>query len=62
MSRKQPYGKGWLDRECYLVKDGVFVDSGGLVLVSSGSIVAAAIVSSQIKTQVEQRRKVHAQI
>ncbi|XP_052299529.1 protein MODIFYING WALL LIGNIN-1-like [Citrus sinensis] len=62
MSRKQPYGKGWLDRECYLVKDGVFVGSGGLVLVSSGSIVAAAIVSSQIKTQVEQRRKVHAQI
>ncbi|KAL9424731.1 hypothetical protein AB3S75_031786 [Citrus x aurantiifolia] len=62
MSRKQPYGKGWLDRECYLVKDGVFVGSGGLVLITSGSIVAAAIVSSQRKTQVEQRRRVHAQI
>lgn len=61
MSRQQPYGKGWLDRECYLVRDGVFIGSGGLVFVSSGSIVAAAIVSSQRKTQVEQGRRVHAQ-
>ncbi|KAK1563206.1 hypothetical protein Q3G72_024024 [Acer saccharum] len=61
MSRRQTYGRGWLDRECYLVKDGVFFGSGVLALVTIGSNLGSAIISLK-KTQVEQGRKVHAQI
>ncbi|KAL5741073.1 hypothetical protein ACOSP7_029933 [Xanthoceras sorbifolium] len=61
MSRRQPYGRGWLDRECYLVKDGVYVGSGVLALLTIGSTLGSAIISTR-KSQVEQGRRVHAQI
>lgn len=35
MNDKQPYGRGWLNAECYVVKDGVYVGS---------AILAAATV------------------
>lgn len=60
MSKRQPYGRGWLDRECYLVNDGVYIGSGITVLVTVASTVGSAILSVK-KTQVEQGRKVHAQ-
>lgn len=60
MSRRQPYGQGWLDRECYLVKDGVFIGSGGLALVSLGSTLVAAFLTRR-KSYVEQGRRIHAQ-
>ncbi|XP_065879686.1 protein MODIFYING WALL LIGNIN-2-like [Euphorbia lathyris] len=34
MSRKQEYGKGWLEQDCYLVKDGIFIASAFLVLLT----------------------------
>ncbi|ERM94772.1 uncharacterized protein LOC18422679 [Amborella trichopoda] len=34
MSRQQEYGKGWLDGECYIVKDGVFAGAASLAFVT----------------------------
>ncbi|KAL2902136.1 hypothetical protein RDABS01_027218 [Bienertia sinuspersici] len=45
MNRRQLYGKGWLDGECYLVKNGVFVGAAVLVLVSLGCTFASAILT-----------------
>lgn len=42
MSRHQPFGEGWLDGECYLVKDGVYIGSAVLALMASGSILGSA--------------------
>ena len=61
MNRKQPYGEGWLDGECYIVKDGVYGGAGMLVLVTAGSTLASAIITMR-KREVEQGRKVHAQV
>ncbi|KAA8521064.1 hypothetical protein F0562_011783 [Nyssa sinensis] len=61
MNRMQPYGRGWLDGECYIVKDGVFIGSGILVLVTVSSTLVLA-VGTMRKSQVDQGRKVHAQV
>ncbi|PSS01281.1 Glutamate receptor 3.1 like [Actinidia chinensis var. chinensis] len=61
MNRKQPYGEGWLDGECYIVKDGVYGGAGMLVLVTAGSTLASAIITTRMR-EVEQGRKVHAQV
>ncbi|KAK9928360.1 hypothetical protein M0R45_025500 [Rubus argutus] len=53
MSRKQSYGEGWLDGECYLVKKGVYIGSGILVLTSVGSTLGLAIATMR-KRQVDQ--------
>lgn len=47
MSRRQPYGKGWLDGECFLVKDWVYVVSGGLILVTTVFTIGSAILMLQ---------------
>lgn len=60
MSRRQPYGKGWLDGECYLVKDGTYIGSAILVLVTIGSTLGSAIISKR-KGQADKGLKVHAQ-
>ncbi|KAL9307943.1 hypothetical protein AtEden1_Chr1g0034831 [Arabidopsis thaliana] len=41
MNREQIYGKGWLNRECYLVKDGVFAASGFLSVTTMAAILGA---------------------
>ncbi|KAL8521484.1 hypothetical protein ACS0TY_011848 [Phlomoides rotata] len=41
MSQSQAFGEGWLDGECYLVKDGVYVGSAILALVALGSSTLA---------------------
>lgn len=64
MSRVQLYGEGWLDGECYTVKDGVYVGSGMLSLAAVFALIGAAAVTSTTTTrrsQNEQGRKVHAQ-
>ncbi|XP_061363338.1 protein MODIFYING WALL LIGNIN-2-like [Gastrolobium bilobum] len=38
MSRRQPYSIGWLNGECYLVKEGTYAGSAILVLITVGSI------------------------
>lgn len=53
MSRKQSYGEGWLDGECYLVKQGIYIGSGILVLVTVGSTLGLAITTMR-KSQVEE--------
>lgn len=61
MNRRQEFGEGWLDGECYLVKDGVYIGSSILVLFTLVSIVSSAIISSGRRKQDEQGTKVHAQ-
>lgn len=60
MSREQPYGKGWLDGECYLVRDGMFVASAVLVVIASGSTLCLAVMSMK-KGRTEQDLKLHPQ-
>ncbi|KAJ8448349.1 hypothetical protein Cgig2_021977 [Carnegiea gigantea] len=52
MSRRQRYGKGWLDGECYLVKDGIFSGAAMLILLSLGCTSASAVTLSRNKLQV----------
>lgn len=52
MNKKQPYGKGWLGGECYIVKDGVFVGAAVLVLVSLGCNLASAVAALRKRYQV----------
>ncbi|KAF9690365.1 hypothetical protein SADUNF_Sadunf01G0188200 [Salix dunnii] len=47
MSRRQAYGKGWLDHECYVVKDGVFIGSGVLILVTTATLLGSAIFTQR---------------
>lgn len=61
MSRSQPYGKGWLDGECYLVKDGTYIGSAILVLVTIGSTLGSAITTKR-QSQAEKDQKIHAQV
>ncbi|ESQ55437.1 hypothetical protein EUTSA_v10026210mg [Eutrema salsugineum] len=42
MSRAQPYGEGWLEEDCYLVKDGVFAASGCLAIFGLGALIISA--------------------
>lgn len=61
MSQRQPFGEGWVDGECYLVKDGVFVGSAFLGLLALGSTLASAAITMR-RTQAEEDIKVHAQV
>ncbi|KAF9626769.1 hypothetical protein IFM89_039460 [Coptis chinensis] len=44
MNQMQPYGKGWLDGECYIVRDGVYIVAAALIFTTVmfilGSIMA----------------------
>ncbi|PIN12554.1 hypothetical protein CDL12_14833 [Handroanthus impetiginosus] len=61
MSQAQPIGEGWLDGDCYLVKNGVFVGSALLGLLALGSTLgSAAGVIRQWQT--EENRKILVQI
>ncbi|KAE9606961.1 hypothetical protein Lal_00026423 [Lupinus albus] len=58
MNRKQPYGVGWLNGECYLVKGGTYAGSAILVLLIVGSVIGSTL--STIKTsQEDQGHKIH---
>ncbi|XP_062147051.1 protein MODIFYING WALL LIGNIN-2-like [Alnus glutinosa] len=61
MSRRQPYGKGWLGGECYLVKDGTYIGSAILVLVTIGSSLGSAVITKR-KGQADKGQKVHSQV
>ncbi|KAL0393792.1 UNVERIFIED_CONTAM: protein MODIFYING WALL LIGNIN-2 [Sesamum latifolium] len=61
MSRGQPYGEGWLDGECYLVKDGVYVGSAVLGLLALGSTLGSAAITMTPR-KAEENRRVHAQV
>lgn len=58
MSRRQVYGKGWLNGECYIVKGGTYSASAILIFVTIGSINASAF--STLKSSQEYRdQKIH---
>ncbi|KAL3844387.1 hypothetical protein ACJIZ3_001790 [Penstemon smallii] len=61
MSQSQPFGEGWLNGECYLVKDGVYVGSAILSLLALGSTLGSGAIALR-RIQVEENRKVHAQL
>lgn len=61
MNREQRYGKGWLNRECYLVKDGVFAASGVLCITSLAAILGAfaSKVKSSLQVETQDKRNTH---
>lgn len=61
INRIQHFGDGWVDGECYVVKDGVYVGASILVLVTVGSTLASTIITIK-KERVEQGLKVHVQV
>ncbi|XP_010275156.1 PREDICTED: uncharacterized protein LOC104610301 [Nelumbo nucifera] len=64
ISQRQPYGEGWLDGDCYVVRAGVYAGSAVLVLAtvifSLGSILTTR--TRDWRKQVEQGKKIHAQM
>uniref|UniRef100_A0A1J3H1Z8 Uncharacterized protein n=2 Tax=Noccaea caerulescens TaxID=107243 RepID=A0A1J3H1Z8_NOCCA len=59
INREQRYGKGWLNRECYLVKDGVFAASGVLCVTSLAAVLGAFASNVKPSLQVETINKIH---
>ncbi|ESQ33664.1 hypothetical protein EUTSA_v10008873mg [Eutrema salsugineum] len=59
MNREQRYGKGWLNGECYLVKDGVFAASGVLCVTTLGAVLGAFASNVKPSLQVETQNKSH---
>ncbi|XP_045831501.1 protein MODIFYING WALL LIGNIN-1-like [Trifolium pratense] len=60
MSRKQLYGKGWLNGECYIVKGGTYSGSAILILVTICTLNGSAF--SKLKSsQAHQDQKIHTQ-
>ncbi|XP_010434429.1 PREDICTED: uncharacterized protein LOC104718388 [Camelina sativa] len=55
MSRGQAYREGWLEGDCYLVKDGVFAASGCLAILGLGALTISA---TRIKVKKQQLVKV----
>ncbi|CAF2148570.1 hypothetical protein BRARA_A01033 [Brassica rapa] len=53
MSRLQPFGEGWLEEDCYLVKDGVFAASGCLSILGLGALTISAN-KTKVKKQQQQ--------
>lgn len=62
MNRRQAYGEGWLNGECYIVKGGTYIGSAILVIVTIASCIAASLLSTVNTKQVDENRKVHAQM
>ncbi|RDX72991.1 hypothetical protein CR513_47458 [Mucuna pruriens] len=60
MNKRQPYGEGWLNGECYLVKRGTYAGSAILILVTIGSLIGSALLTMK-SNQAEQGHKIHAQ-
>ncbi|XP_027182602.1 uncharacterized protein LOC113780989 [Coffea eugenioides] len=61
MSKSQPYGEGWLDGECYVVKDGIFLGSAILILITLGTTISSIIITIRRRQAEKEGRKVHAQ-
>ena len=61
MSRRQAYGEGWLNGECYLVKGGIYVGSAILILVSVESLMGSALLTMKTNEEADQGNKIHAQ-
>ncbi|XP_068634387.1 protein MODIFYING WALL LIGNIN-1-like [Aristolochia californica] len=53
MNREQKYGHGWLEEECYVVKNGVFMGAAVLSLVTVVFILGAAFAIRRRCPQVD---------
>ncbi|GLT91368.1 hypothetical protein SLE2022_092590 [Rubroshorea leprosula] len=60
MSRVQRYGEGWVDGECYTVRDGVYVGAGAFGMVIVLALIGAVATATE-KDQGDGDQKVHAQ-
>ncbi|XP_019152615.1 PREDICTED: uncharacterized protein LOC109149348 [Ipomoea nil] len=49
MSRRQAPGEGWLDGDCYIVKDGVYFASALLFIITFALTIASAIFTRRTK-------------
>lgn len=47
MNNKQPYGKGWMKGECYIVKDGMYVGSAVLVATTIVFIIGLTFMTTE---------------
>lgn len=61
MSQSQPFGEGWLDGECYIVKDGVYPGSAFLILITLCSTISSEIITIKRRRTEQEGRKIHAQ-
>ncbi|KAG6389638.1 hypothetical protein SASPL_151110 [Salvia splendens] len=63
MNQSQAFGEGWLDGECYLVKDGVYIGSAILTLLALGSALGSGIIAVR-KNEAEETQGslVHAKV
>jgi len=61
MSRRQAYGEGWLNGECYLVKGGIYVGLAILIIVSVESLMGSALLTMKTNDEADQGNKIHAQ-
>ncbi|KAL8154173.1 hypothetical protein V2J09_011933 [Rumex salicifolius] len=61
MNRRQPYGKGWLHGDCYVVKNGVFGGAGFLVLVTLSCIVFTSGFTMSPQVLLPNKRKLQTQ-
>ncbi|XP_055819395.1 protein MODIFYING WALL LIGNIN-2-like [Solanum dulcamara] len=55
MSKTQPLGEGWLDGECYIVKDEVYIISAILVFITLSTTLGSLIFKIKKKNQVQTR-------
>lgn len=55
MNRGQDYGEGWLDRECYVVKRGIFVGAS-MLAIATVSFLTGLIYSTTITAKMLPRR------
>lgn len=55
MNQSQAFGEGWLDGECYLVKDGVYVGSVLLTSLALGSSLGSGILAMRRQKAEETR-------
>ncbi|CAI9087659.1 OLC1v1021788C1 [Oldenlandia corymbosa var. corymbosa] len=55
MSQSQQFGKGWLDGNCYIVKDGVYIGAAVLMLITLALTISSAIMTYLSKIQCDQQ-------
>jgi len=58
MSKRQAYGEGWLNGECYLVKKGTYAGLSLLILVTVGSLIGSALLTMKTN-KADQGHKIH---
>lgn len=67
MSKTQPLGEGWLDGECYIVNNGVYIISAILVFITLSTTLGPLIFKIRKKDQaqtswIDKRKNIYTQI